>query len=179
MSCCVMQCLFKLSSCEILPDGIVRCSRTALNAIKCHADDEQRAQAAADPQSPTQSMLLSADAQAEQQLQSNGNMSPQQQLEVQEQHLEADMQSIRKHMFCFTDLAKVDIHLIRMVSTGFLHQHMPASTSMWHLFCSVGLPYEIRCRSKCRFWMVLCAARRRIRLAPSSLVRAASGPCYS
>lgn len=123
-----MQCLGKLSMCEVLPDGVVRCSRTALNSIKCHAEDRQRAQADADPQSPTQSMLLSADAQAEQQLQCNGNMSPQQQLEVQEQYRKADMQSMRRHMFCCTDLAKVDTQeVIRMVSTGFLREHMPAS----------------------------------------------------
>ncbi|KAL3144125.1 hypothetical protein ABBQ32_003915 [Trebouxia sp. C0010 RCD-2024] len=105
----LMGCLGKLSMCEVLPDGVVRCSRTALNSIKCHAEDRQRAQADADPQSPTQSMLLSADAQAEQQLQCNGNMSPQQQLEVQEQYRKADMQSMRRHMFCCTDLAKPEV----------------------------------------------------------------------
>ena len=128
MPCCVVQCGGKLSCCEVRSDGIITSSQSALNGIKCHAEDaedEQRNAAAADPQSPTQSMLLSADAQAEQQLHSNGNMSPQQLQEAQEQHEEAHMQATKRHMFCDGALGKVTLVSCAQIANAFCN--VPAS----------------------------------------------------
>lgn len=98
-----MQLMNKPATCEVLPDGVIRCSHAALNDMICGAEEEQRAQAAADPHSPTQSMLLQADPQ----LHPNGHVSPQQRQEAQEQQQEAQEQHYQQHMLHYSALHKV------------------------------------------------------------------------